>query len=168
MQKKSKGYRFYCPSRATRIVKSQNVKFLENDVISKSDQPRNLVFEENHISKLTSESSDRLIVFQDSRQDSAIQEQPVIEEPHHHEDIPIDLVIQPPQQENVDVTLRRSNRKRKPAISFDYIVYLQESDIDNGVEDDPVTFSQAISENKFTLWYNAMKDEMDSMANNQI
>ena len=41
---KSKGYRFYCPSRATRIVESQNVKFLENDVISGSDQPRNLVF----------------------------------------------------------------------------------------------------------------------------
>ena len=42
---KSKGYRFYCPSRATRIVESQNVKFLENDVISESDQPRNLAFE---------------------------------------------------------------------------------------------------------------------------
>ena len=93
-----------------------------------------------------------------------IQEQPVIEEPHHREDIP----IQPPQQENVDITLRRSNRTKKLAISSDYIVYLQEFDIDIGVEDDPVTFSQAISETKFTLWYNAMKDEMDSIANNQV
>jgi len=81
---------------------------------------------------------------------------------------PIDPVIQPPQKENVDVTLRRSNRIRKHAISSDYIVYLQESDIDIGVEDDPATFSLAISESKSTLWYNAMKDEMDSMANNQV
>jgi len=105
-------------------VESQNAKFLENDVISGSDQPRNVVFEENHIFELTSESSDRLIVFQDSHQELAIQEQPVIKEPHHHEDIPIGPAIQPPQQENVDVTLRKSNRTRKYAISSDYIVYL--------------------------------------------
>ena len=95
-----------------------------------------------------------------------IQEQPVIDEPHHHEDIPIDPVIQPPQQANNDVTLRRSNRIRKPAISSDYIVYLQASDIDIGVEDDPATFLQAISGSKSTLWYNAKKDEIDSMINN--
>ena len=46
-------------------MESQNAKFLENDVISWSDQPQNLVFEKNHISELTSKSSDRLIVFQD-------------------------------------------------------------------------------------------------------
>ena len=101
------------------------------------------MFEENHISELTSESSDRLIIFQDSHQESTIQEQRVIKEPHHYEDIPIDPVIQPPRQENIDVTLRRSNRKRKLAISSDYIVYMQESDIDIGFEDDTVTFSQA-------------------------
>ena len=84
---KSKGYRFYCPSRAIRIVESQNAKFLENDEISESNQSRNLVFEENHISELTPESSDRLIVFQDIHQDLRIQEQSVIEGSHHHEDI---------------------------------------------------------------------------------
>ena len=40
--------------------------------------------------------------------------------------------------------------------------------MDIGVEDDPVTFSQAVSGNKSTLWYDAMKDELDSMANNQV
>ena len=73
----------------------------------------------NHISEFTSASSDRLIIFQDIHQDLTIQEQSVIEEPHHHEDIPIYLVSQPPQQDNVDVTLRRSNRTRKPTISSD-------------------------------------------------
>ena len=40
--------------------------------------------------------------------------------------------------------------------------------MDIGVEDDPITFSQAVSGNKSTLWYDAMKDELDSMANNQV
>jgi len=64
-------------------VASHNTKFLENDVISGSDQPQNLVFEENHNSKITSKSLDRLIVFQDSHQDLTNQEQLIIEESHH-------------------------------------------------------------------------------------
>ena len=39
---RSKGYRFYCPSNSTRIVESRNAKFLENDLISRSDQTQNL------------------------------------------------------------------------------------------------------------------------------
>ena len=35
---RSKGYRFYCPSHSTRFVESRNAKFLENDLISGSDQ----------------------------------------------------------------------------------------------------------------------------------
>ena len=35
---KSKGYRFYCPSHATKIVESHNARFLENDVISGSNE----------------------------------------------------------------------------------------------------------------------------------
>jgi len=34
----SKGYGFYCPSHITRIVESRNAKFLENDLISGSNQ----------------------------------------------------------------------------------------------------------------------------------
>ncbi|GAA0163098.1 hypothetical protein LIER_19052 [Lithospermum erythrorhizon] len=39
----SKGYRFYCPSHSTRIVESRNAKFLENDLISGSDQFQDIV-----------------------------------------------------------------------------------------------------------------------------
>ena len=35
---RSKGYRFYCPFHNTKIVESRNAKFLENDLISGSDQ----------------------------------------------------------------------------------------------------------------------------------
>ncbi|RVW51337.1 Copia protein [Vitis vinifera] len=124
---KSKRYRFYCPSRATKIVESHNA----------------------------------------SHQDLTIQETPVLNEPHH-EDILVDSVIQHPKQGNVDITLRRSTRDRRFIISSYYVVYLQEYDIDIGVEDDPITFSQVVGGSESTLWYNSMKDEMNSMANNQV
>ena len=57
---------------------------------------------------------------------------------------------------------------RKPVIIDDYIVYLQESDFDIGPKDDPTLFSQAISDSNSTLWYDAMKEEMESMAKNQV
>ena len=47
-------------------------------------------------------------------------------------------------------------------------MYLQESDNVIGVEDDTITFSQAVSGSKSTLRYDAIKDEMNSMANNQV
>ena len=43
---------------------------------------------------------------------------------------------------------------------------LQETDI--GAENDSKTFSQAISCKEFDLWYNSMKDELDSMKSNEV
>ena len=45
-------------------------------------------------------------------------------------------------------------------------MYLQETDI--GAENDPETFSQALSCKESNLWYNAMKDELDSMKSNEV
>ena len=45
-------------------------------------------------------------------------------------------------------------------------MYLQEIDI--GAEDDLETFSQAISCKESYLWFDAMKDELDSMKNNEV
>ncbi|EOY26609.1 Gag-protease-integrase-RT-RNaseH polyprotein, putative [Theobroma cacao] len=42
----------------------------------------------------------------------------------------------------------------------------KEPDYNFGVENDPDTFSQAMSCKEFELWYNTMKDEMNSMASN--
>ena len=47
-------------------------------------------------------------------------------------------------------------------------MYLQEYDIDIGAKDDPIMFSQAVGGSESTLWYTIMKDEMNSMVNNQI
>ena len=44
----SKGYKFYCPSHNTRIVKSRNAKFLEYDLVSSNDQFKNIVSDIDH------------------------------------------------------------------------------------------------------------------------
>ena len=57
---------------------------------------------------------------------------------------------------------------RRSALPNDYIVYLQELDNDLGAENDPITFSYAMNCKESNLWFNAMKDEMNSMASNGV
>ena len=45
-------------------------------------------------------------------------------------------------------------------------MYLQESDV--GAENDPETFSQAINCKESDLWFEAMKEEMNSMRSNEV
>ena len=45
-------------------------------------------------------------------------------------------------------------------------MYLQETEI--GVENNPKTFSQAMSCKEIDLWYNFMKDELDFMKSNKV
>ena len=54
-------------------------------------------------------------------------------------------------------------RAKKSAIPSDYVVYLQESNYNIGVENDPESFSQVMSCKESQLWYNAMKNEMSCM-----
>ena len=53
-------------------------------------------------------------------------------------------------------------------IPEDYIVYLQELDSDFGDENDPKTFSKVVSRKDSKLWYQAMKEEMNSMTSNRV
>ena len=64
----SKRYRFYCPSHSTRIVESRNVKFLEYDLVSESDQFRNIVSDIDHTESQPSTSSDKLFVVHNTPQ----------------------------------------------------------------------------------------------------
>ena len=47
-------------------------------------------------------------------------------------------------------------------------MYLQELDYNIGAENDPETFSQAMSSKESNSWYNAMKEEMNYMASNRV
>ena len=70
--------------------------------------------------------------------------------------------------EDIGATLIRSTRTKRSAIPNDYVVYLQECDYNIGVENDPESFSQAMSCKESELWYNSMKDEMRSMKCNDV
>jgi transposase InsO family protein len=177
---RSKGDRFYCPSHITRIVESRNAKFLENDLISESDQTRNIVSENDHSESQPSTSSDRLIIVYNTPQVQTGVEQPIIEVPQIVDDIPIDQVVQElPRtfeqrvephtfQEYDGTTSRRSIRPKRSAILNDYVVYLQEYNYNVGAKNDPESFSQAMSCKETELWYNVMKEEMNSMKINQV
>ena len=47
-------------------------------------------------------------------------------------------------------------------------MYLQESDYNVGAESDPESFSQAMGCKESELWYDAMKEEMNSMKSNEV
>ncbi|KAL8137204.1 hypothetical protein V2J09_003205 [Rumex salicifolius] len=115
-----------------------------------------------------SNSSDRLIVIHAPQVQPGVR-QPNTEIPQIVNRNPIDHVEnEVPVHENEQVPLRRSTRKRRSAIPKDYEVYLQESNCNVGADNDPLSFSQAVSSTDSNLWLNAMKDEMDSMASNQV
>ncbi|XP_020260739.1 uncharacterized protein LOC109837062 [Asparagus officinalis] len=83
-----------------------------------------------------------------------------------HEDVITDEpTIDIPHEE---VALRRSQRPRKSAISDDYVVCLQESKFNLGMDKDPVSFSQAMKSHDSNKWFDAMKDELKSMEHNEV
>jgi len=48
------------------------------------------------------------------------------------------------------------------------VVYLQESENDLSIDNDLVSFSEAMNDDNFDKWLDAMKDELKSMAQNCV
>ena len=72
-------------------------------------------------------------------------------------------------QQPQEVPLRRSTREKRSAISGDYIVFLQEHEVDtNLAEDDLINLQQALQSSNSCKWIDAMKNEMKSMEDNVI
>jgi hypothetical protein len=159
----SKGFRFYYPSHSPRIVESINAKFIED--IEPSAHPHLVELEEAQELAEVPSHEGRLIVLRKNQND-CLEPQLISEQPTYEEQVQNEPT-QPPPNEG-EVGLRRSSRISRPAIPSDYVVYLQESDFDVGPKDDPKSFSQAMSGDNSTFWFNAMKEEMESMAKNQV
>ena len=53
-------------------------------------------------------------------------------------------------------------------LSLMTVVYLQESEFDLGIDNDPVSFSHAIESNSSIKWLDAMKEELKSMDHNEV
>ena len=68
----------------------------------------------------------------------------------------------------MDIPLRRLERVRRPAISDDYFVYLQEHEYDMGDVSNSTTYKKAIVSSQSNFWIHAMKEEMPSMSQNKV
>ena len=66
-----------------------------------------------------------------------------------------------------EVALRKSQRQKRSTID-EYLVYFHESEIDLGIDNDPISFLQAIESNYSDRWINAMKDQLKSIEQNEV
>ncbi|GJU60323.1 retrovirus-related pol polyprotein from transposon TNT 1-94 [Tanacetum coccineum] len=161
---KSKGYMFYCPNHSSRIVETGNAKFLEKGEVSGSVENQVVDIHEirdddpspMNVHESTT-TPDVVPVFQNQEQHLNNEQTP-----HEQNNLPTQT------SEPVGITLNKPARVRKSAIPDDYIVYLQETDFDIGIDNDPVSFSQAIKSDKSEMWIDAMKEELKSMAQNKV
>ena len=67
-----------------------------------------------------------------------------------------------------EIAPRRSERHRRPAISSDYVVYSLEHECDLSIDEDPISFRQAIESDNSEKWLNVMKEELESMDDNKF
>ena len=139
---RSKGYRFYCPNHTTRIVESNNAKFLENHQNSGSCGIRKINYEEVRdvilpnrsgtivpvdvdIQELQLQPNEQNVTLDNINIDTQVEQQPI-----NNETLPGQTVegdqIPNVTQPNVS-ELRRSTRVKRPAIADDYVVYLEEA-----------------------------------------
>ena len=141
------------------MIESDRAIYLEDDT-STSQGPREIVFKEHlifipmHIASATISSSvvDQHLV-------ATINDEPIENVDPAAPNVylvALDVVMNLP--------LRRSEGVRRPAISDDYIVYLQEHEYDVGDVLDPTTYKEAIVSPQSNFWIDAMKDEMTSMS----
>ena len=142
---KSKRYRFYCPSHSTRIVETGNARFIENDEVGGSLEPRKLEIREIRVHVPLPNISSQVVVPIVVEQFDNLQEQQMNDQTPQNEAITDEPTLDEPHE----VAPRRSRRQRRAAISNDYVVYLQESEFDLGIDKDPVSFSQAIESANF-------------------
>ena len=121
---------FYYPTHSTRIIETGNAQFIENGETSGSETSRNVEIKEVRVQvPITSTSLSRVIPHVVETHNN--QEQQQINDP----EVDNEPIVEQPQE----IVLRRSHRDRKSAISNDYVVYLQESENDLSIDNDPIS-----------------------------
>ena len=111
-----------------------NAKFIEDVEYSGSTKLRNVVFEEEYVTISTLAIDNEQVIAPVIMQDANIDNQDALEISiaYNEELTPTHVVEQ--QQPQLDMPLRR------PTISNDYIMYLQEHEFDIGLEGNPISF----------------------------
>ncbi|GKB96449.1 putative zinc finger, CCHC-type containing protein [Tanacetum coccineum] len=160
---RSKGYRFYCPSRRTRIVKTRHAEFSENANNSGSSSFRRIELQEArdetpiiHVPILIStplDTSNDHLIAQDHPNN--------VEENEPNLEINVE-----PQETQQPLHMSQQNRQ---STNFDnYYTYLNEVDFDVGKCNDPKSFEDAITCDQSTHWREAIEDELNSISKNNI
>ncbi|KAF7823904.1 Retrovirus-related Pol polyprotein from transposon TNT 1-94 [Senna tora] len=159
------GFRFYSPTRGTRIVEALTAKFLELDVAeSNYPQPPEMPESSRSVSICLPSLIETLPVtfVRDEIMMSPVQEEDpgthVTEVPEVHEPAPKipqvhESTLEIPQvhEPAPEIPLRRSQRERRSAIGIDYQVYLGEVDYDIGHAMDPTTYSEALRSPQYDI-----------------
>jgi len=158
---KSKGYRFYCPNHSSRIVETGNAKFIENGEVSGSVERQSVEINEVRVN-----ISLPMNVPTSTPITNVV---PLVEEHFNNVEQHLGETLQEGTNSQVsDANEPQTVPLRKSAISDDYVIYLQESDFDIGINKDPVSFSQAIESTESDKWIDAMNEELKSMEYNKV
>lgn len=163
-----------------RIVKTSRARLLEDNEYSANTQSMNIVFKEaqdpipilSGINYLNHPISTRVEPFTGTPplQEPLslhihVQNELIEEVPHIQENV----LVEPMQiKQALPQRLRRSHRLKKSAISDDYIAYLQESDFNIGVKEDPLSFQEAIQSIDSEHWQDMMLDELEYTKHNHV
>ncbi|KAJ4719033.1 Retrovirus-related Pol polyprotein from transposon TNT 1-94 [Melia azedarach] len=158
---RSKGYKFYDP-RTKSIFESGNAWFFEDVKLAEGDNIRDFVFKEEYVDiPIGVIGIDQDLIpdlVQDTNQDND-------GEPPIQEIVPEEQALAPQQP----MPLRRSTRERRSTLPDDYIVFLQEHEVDIAVmEDDPINFRQDIESSNSQKRIDAMNEEIKSMKDNDV
>lgn len=133
-----KWYRFYCPTRGTKITEAiNNAKLLENDIGVSTNQ-------ENGESSSREEKVVVPIPIIQERADNSLDEQLPQEPQQAILDDPLPTPPSPEQPIKI-LPLRRSQRERRPVNRDDHYTFLGEKDSDIGCLPDPENYSDALS-----------------------
>ncbi|RVW47329.1 Retrovirus-related Pol polyprotein from transposon TNT 1-94 [Vitis vinifera] len=163
---RSRGFKFYDPAIRS-IFETGTATFFEDVEFGGRNQARNIVFEEEEGSTIAFDNVQVSLPIID--QEVNLDPQPtdnIVQPLIANEDITPEEQTQQPQE---NMSLRRSTRERRNAISDDYIVYLQEREVESGMmEDDPINFQQAMKSSNSQKWIEAMNEEYKSMQDNKV
>ncbi|RVW60487.1 Retrovirus-related Pol polyprotein from transposon TNT 1-94 [Vitis vinifera] len=163
---RSRGFKFYDPAIRS-IFEMGTATFFEDVEFGGRNQARNIVFEEEEGSTIAIDNVQVSLPIID--QEVNLDPQPtynIVQPLIANEDITSEEQTQQPQE---NMPLRRSTRERRNAISDDYIVYLQEREVESGMmEDDPINFQQAMKSSNSQKWIEAMNEEYKSMQDNKV
>jgi len=153
---KLKGHMFYSLTHSTRIVKTENVRSIENDETSRSETSQNVEIKEVRVQVLVANTYSLRVVVPHVIETHNNQEEEQINYPKFNNE----LAVEQPQK----VVLRRPNKGKKSVILNDYAVYLQELENELSIDNDLVSIWEAINDDNFDKWLDDMKDELKWMA----